>query len=208
MNKSDPQKVKKFINYCNNKNICLIGSGSSILKNKYGQEIENHDIIIRINRGYPYKRYREYVGSRTDVWSFGMGGEIKLRQKMHELMSDRKYSLYPWWDHSWVQKDIAGLDNHVFLPPESSLQAANLCGGNPATTGIDTIYFLSNYVTFSTLSIYGVDFYTTGYWFYEEDSSIKPTVVTNSKQIAHNSTKERQLLENLLKKCSKIKWIK
>ena len=199
---------QEFINYFKDKRVAVIGSGSSILKKEYGPEIDAHDVIVRINRGYPYERYRKHVGTRTDVWSFGMGGREDLRSKMHNLFSDRKYSMYCWFESSWVPPYLRAAPNHITLPPQFSRKAMVKCGGTPATTGLDTIHFLVTGTQFKELSVYGIDNYTTEYWFIEEDDSVKITTTTEEGKAAHTPSAEANFLQEMVDNNSNIRWIK
>ena len=199
---------QEFLNYFKGKSIAVVGSGSSVLSGEYGLEIENHDIVVRINRGYPYERYRKYVGSRTDIWSFGMGNREDLRIKFNKMFSDRRYSMYPWFVSSWVPKYLREDPRHITLPPGFSKAAMSKCGGTPATTGMDTIHFIVVGTECKSLSLYGLDFYKTEYWFKEEDDSIPITYTTKEKRLAHTPKAEELFLEELIADHKKIKWIK
>jgi hypothetical protein len=189
--------------------VAIVGSGASVLGNSYGTVIENQDIVVRINRGYPYERYRQDVGSRTDIWAHGMGSDRANRLKMNKLFCDRKFSTYSWWDHSHEDPEIAGLANHIFLPPQFSLTAAKACGGKPLTTGSDFIHFLVTGTECAELHIFGLDFYSTGYWFIEEDDSIIPTVISSTEGQVHNVNLEQEFITRLLHETDKrIYWYK
>jgi len=54
-----------------NKSIAVIGNAQYLFNRRYGGEIDNHDIIIRMNRAAMlYERFDSQLthGSRTDVW--------------------------------------------------------------------------------------------------------------------------------------------
>jgi len=163
MNKNN--KYKEFLDYHVGKSVCIVGCGESVLKHDKGKYIDSHDVVVRINRGYPYEKYRKHVGSRTDVWAFGMGANYKHRSEMEKLFSDRKYSIYLWWAHSWVQPEIANLPNHLFIPKNYSLSLSRYFGGMPPTTGVDTIHFYVKATEYKSLTLLGFDFYKTGYFF-------------------------------------------
>lgn len=194
----------KFLNYLNNKNIAVVGSGASVLNKEYGEEIDSHDVVIRINRGYPYLPYRQYVGTRTDIWSFGMGAREDLRSKMNKLFSDRKYSMYCWYESSWVPLYLRNSDNHITLPPHFSRRCRELCGGVNATTGLDTVHFLITGTEFKGISLYGFDHYTTEYWFKELDDSI--TISSTTKQKGHVPTTEENIMRGWVESHCNIRW--
>ena len=55
------------------KKVLVIGNGSSCLKKKIGDQIDNEfDIVIRLN-DYVINGYEQYIGTREDIWSTGAG---------------------------------------------------------------------------------------------------------------------------------------
>ena len=205
------EKYYALQEYLEDKSVAVIGSGASILKEEYGKDIDDHDVVVRINRGYPYEQYQKHVGSRTDIWSFGMASDWKNKKKMHELFSDRKFSTYSWWDHNWIPDYVEKLDTHVTLPPVFSQTAAHYCKNKPLTTGGDMINFLLQGTSINKLSVYGVDFYSTGYWFIEEDSSHVPTVVSRKEGVVHDLYLEQKYLEQIVERSKEdieVNWVK
>jgi len=203
------EKYHRLLDYLKTKSVAVVGSGASLLNSEKGEEIDSHDVVVRVNRGYPYERYRKDVGTRTDVWCFGMGADWKNKEKMHKLFHDRKFSTYHWWDERWIPSYIEKLDNHVTIPSSLSYTAAHLCGGKPLTTGGDMIHFLLVGTSIKSLSVYGVDFYSTGYWFMEEDFSFVPTVISKTEGKVHNIEMEKEFLERVVNFSKvRVNWIK
>lgn len=62
MEKTDLTEV---INFIKGKSIAIVGNSVSIFNSKYGKEIDNHDVVIRFNKGFPDKP--ESQGTRTDI---------------------------------------------------------------------------------------------------------------------------------------------
>lgn len=48
------------------KNVAIVGNSSKILQQTYGPEIDNHDIVIRFNKGFP-TRNTKALGTKTDI---------------------------------------------------------------------------------------------------------------------------------------------
>jgi len=200
----------EFVEYFKHKSIALVGSGGSVLDHEYGELIESHDIVLRINRGVPYKEFQKHVGKRTDVWSYGCGARDDLRRKAYDGMPDMKYSMYPWFGNSWVPDYLRKLETNIILPERFSRTAMKHCGGNPATTGADTLHFLITGTEYKEISIFGIDCYKTGYWFQSVDNSID---ISSSNSKALNRTKqehkvdfEEKFIEKLVASNANIVW--
>lgn len=55
--------LKQFLK---NKSVAIVGNSSSILEKQQGLEIDEHDIVIRFNRGFPYVAPLS-LGTHTDI---------------------------------------------------------------------------------------------------------------------------------------------
>jgi hypothetical protein len=53
------------LSYLNDKKIAIVGSSGILLNHKLGDEINNHDFIVRFNAA-PTGGFEEFVGNRTD----------------------------------------------------------------------------------------------------------------------------------------------
>jgi hypothetical protein len=60
--------MKKLNNLVSNKSVALVGPAAYMQNSGLGSEIENHDIVIRINRSIETtKKYPKDIGTRTDI---------------------------------------------------------------------------------------------------------------------------------------------
>lgn len=48
--------------------VCIVGNGSSVLKNKNGRFINSCDLVVRINQ-YVTLGYEKFVGEKTDIYA-------------------------------------------------------------------------------------------------------------------------------------------
>lgn len=71
--------------------VIVVGNGASVLKNKQGKFIDDHDIVIRLG-GYKIEGYENFVGSKTDIWSNGVS-TIKIWKYFNEDVVNK---------HLWV----------------------------------------------------------------------------------------------------------
>ncbi|XP_062516033.1 CMP-N-acetylneuraminate-beta-galactosamide-alpha-2,3-sialyltransferase 1-like isoform X2 [Corticium candelabrum] len=70
----------------------VVGSSGRLLKTKFGQEIDRHDVIVRINYP-PTSGYEKHVGSRpTDIHFFG----DKVTRCFNDSDSESKLVVFPF----------------------------------------------------------------------------------------------------------------
>ena len=70
----------------------VVGSSGRLLKTKFGQEIDRHDVIVRINYP-PTSGYEKHVGSRpTDIHFFG----DKVTKCFNDSDSESKLVVFPF----------------------------------------------------------------------------------------------------------------
>ena len=52
--------------------VAVVGNATSLFDKRYGQDIDSHDVVIRINRAAQFlnisKEYNRSHGIRTDIW--------------------------------------------------------------------------------------------------------------------------------------------
>lgn len=66
LNYNDFNNLIPLKNLVKNKSVAIVGNSSKILEKTKGAEIDNHDIVIRFNKGFP-SRKPEALGTRTDI---------------------------------------------------------------------------------------------------------------------------------------------
>lgn len=67
-------------NYFEEKTIAVVGNAMSLFDKTYGDEIDSHDVVVRINKAamlYTKKEVRKSHGKKTDVWAFWNTSEYK-----------------------------------------------------------------------------------------------------------------------------------
>jgi hypothetical protein len=63
-----------------NKSVALVGNASSLFDLTYGEEIDSHDVVVRINKAAMlYEKFdaEKSHGKRTDIWMFWNTVEYK-----------------------------------------------------------------------------------------------------------------------------------
>lgn len=86
--KLNKQWVRKLRAEVAGKKILLVGNSASMFSEKLGEKIDSADFVIRFGKGVPYADFREYLGSKTDLWFFGMA-----RAGMYHKFKNCKYKV-------------------------------------------------------------------------------------------------------------------
>ena len=145
------------------KTIAVIGNGPSEVGKNRGEEIDAHDIVIRINN-YRLNGYEEDYGKRTDIWVRNTHHLTKDKDCIEDLS-------YIIWEADHWHTHV--LFNHLDLLYRDVVVAGDKVGYmyglrrevctnssviNP-TTGLQLVYFLEkNRSLFKKLDYYGFSF--------------------------------------------------
>ena len=190
--------------------ILIIANGESILNNDYGEFIDKHPLVARINN-YQIKGFEKQIGSKTDIWFNGANSKLKLQSA--------KYSdIIVLMPSQVILKKEADLNGHVSkrlkLNKEeyttvslSNIQTfENQVGYNRLTTGLYSILWaLKNY---NEVIIHGFDFFQESKALYYDKSLSKLLIKNNiiKKGQKHNNILEKQFVNNLISE-NKIKTL-
>ena len=190
--------------------ILIIANGESILNNDYGEFIDKHPLVARINN-YQIKGFEKQIGSKTDIWFNGANSKLKLQSA--------KYSdIIVLMPSQVILKKEADLNGHVSkrlkLDKEqyttvslSNIQTfENQVGYNRLTTGLYSILWaLKNY---NEVIIHGFDFFQESKAHYYDNSLSKLLIKNNiiKKGQKHNNILEKQFVNNLISE-NKIKTL-
>lgn len=62
-----------------NKKVAVVGNAESLMRQRYGAEIDKADVVVRINRGgYRYPDFSTQMGTRLDVWCMQNAKQNKM----------------------------------------------------------------------------------------------------------------------------------
>jgi len=171
--------IKKIIE---DKDVALVGNALSIFNEP--RPIDKHEVVIRINKGFPKLLGSEYIGERTDILATSLAIEEKVIKYQynpkailwctpkHELMNDYlrrvaiKYPLQGW------QVLVDGLQARP-------------------STGFMTFCYI--FASCKTITLYGFDFWASDNW-YTKNKHIGP----------HSPTKEKEVIEAMIKSKGRI----
>ena len=161
---TDSRTPSELLMYLQGKRVALVGNAASILAQDYGGEIEDHDIVVRMNRGLPARAQSQ--GVRTDVLAFSVFPWVA--------------GVYPKFNAKWsvwMSPRFRDTIDETF-PPEITFYDLSLweslrarLGARPSV-GAMALDFLSH-ASPARVSIFGFDFKTSG-TFYEQHQHVGP----------------------------------
>jgi hypothetical protein len=139
-----------------NKSVAVIGNAESIFSYQFGNEIDNHDIVIRMNKGYI--KDAKAQGSKTTIWAGSAPmSEIEIIEYFSPLTymwMTPKISDMPKYSDEFLQK--------LFVHPKEIWDTLFCALNNTRpTTGMMVINFLLKYTNPNAVTLYGFDFFKT-----------------------------------------------
>jgi len=166
------------------KSVALVGSAQSLLGERLAQQIDAHDIVIRMNLSVPNGHNRKSVGNKTDVW-------CAARAFVHERTpADTKHILFmkltKLGDKEWPLIKRRPVDTTRW--PATYEEEVLKFVGSPPGTGIRMLYWLKRIAHPKSVAVFGMDCWDTlSSW------SGKPAS-------AHNPALEKIAMESLLRR--------
>jgi hypothetical protein len=143
-----------FKNFIKDKKIALVANSSDLLKYKNGEDIDNHDIVIRFNS---FKLDSEYTGEKTTIHASIYLQDINLDYFVPiRIIVCNNVS-------KWVNtlKTINKYDQ-TFILKYNHPSILNIDYKKPLTTGLNTLITLIKIGGYDQIDMYGFTFYNGG----------------------------------------------
>ena len=169
--------------YCKGKTIIIVGNSSSLLNSNNRKLIDNYDIVVRINRGYQYKRqlFDEHIGSKTDILSIGVKTGVYAANIIQG--NSVNYILSPI-----IYSDRLNYPNVYEVDELTYNSLKQFLGNTKPSTGISTYNFFNRFIDFMRLDLIGFDFF--------ESSAMHRNQLGHIKVKDHNGSKESAFFES------------
>jgi hypothetical protein len=147
MNKTVLEQIKE---YCKGKTIIVVGNSSSILKKEYGQFIDSHQVVVRMNGACPINpSYYKKIGKRTDIYVVS----YKSIEKSKALLDTVKPKF-------GLRLNVSEKFHHPICYFSTSAEYSELNSkfkNSKPSTGSMTINFFKNHIDYKELSLIGFD---------------------------------------------------
>ena len=171
-----------------NRSVALVGSASSLLDQDCAQQIDAHDVVIRMNLSIPDQAApASKVGHKTDVWCMGraflhVGLPAGVR---HLLFMKLTATGNREWPH--VQQRHAKATR---WPTDYESLVKAYVGSDPGT-GIRILYWLTRLAQPSSVTVFGMDCWDT------------PSSWSGAPAPAHDPGKEKVAMQALLEELAR-----
>lgn len=118
----------------------IVSSSSALLKFNYGKEIDNHDVVIRMNQS-PTKGFEKYVGGKC---SFRLGWKLQETPGMGSCGADFPCLVNPQKDTGcYLRRKESDEVIHWLFKPALDRMRAQFFGG--VTTGFESMLVALSY---------------------------------------------------------------
>lgn len=155
---------KEYKDFLNKKKIALVGPASSIEKDKNGEFIDSHDIVVRLN--YAKIKNPDHSGTKTDVIYYD--GSLHDYENLNLDFLICSYPITEWFfqerckltvEYFKLKYNHKIVDSVMYNNLKLSLNDNNKVRPN---TGLIAMVDLLKYDV-KSLFVTGIDFYRTGY---------------------------------------------
>lgn len=151
--KRSRMKLKERCDFFKGKKIAIIGNATSLLDKKYGQLIDDHDVVIRINRANIVNEVSQ--GSKTTVWATSFKYENTLEKY------DFIIWLTPFFHSELCYPSKSMIDDGVLIYPFSDWSSLKNNINSYPTSGLMLLDFIMKYTDYNSISMFGFDFFKT-----------------------------------------------
>jgi hypothetical protein len=140
------------------KTVALVGNAQSLFNKEYGAEIDNHEVVVRLNKAamlYTEFEAEKTHGKKTNVWIFWNAGEYKSQFVKHPHVKKMHAGHQARFDANLKHVDFTypNIPNYELLRRKSG-------NHNNPTTGFIAIDWITS-CSPKSLDIYGFDWKDT-----------------------------------------------
>ncbi len=147
--------IEGLKNSVDGKKVAIVGNASSLFGRTLGQEIDDHDIVIRLNRGMV--KLPSDQGTRTDI--IGTARPLDCHQILDIYKARRlMWLFYRWWRIPTWTPEIWNITE--IIPLQLWYDAYKKLRVRP-TSGFVMLNLLLHHSKPAHLTLYGFDFYDT-----------------------------------------------
>jgi len=163
-----------------NKTVAIVGNSESLFEQRYGKDIDSHDVVIRLNRCtalFKPGEHSESHGDRTDVWSAWRVDEYEtfdIARPVHTVQMA-----------FWTGSNYKPILCYTLAEARSLI---SMYRGPDPSTGLMTLDWVSRRNP-KQVSVYGFDWKKTPTW----------SDPTRSRDTLHDFERERQFCSSYFK---------
>ena len=103
------RELQALLDSLDGRSIAIVGNAISLLSHQYGSLIDGHEVVVRMNRGFPVNPAAQ--GVRFDLWCFS-GPRVALERPKAFVAPP---SVWMW--HNRMKKEKVGPDFDCLLYP-------------------------------------------------------------------------------------------
>ena len=176
------------------KKVALVGNAASLFDKQYGTEIDNHEVVVRLNKAamlYTNMDCSASHGSITTHWLFFNTGEYKHK------FGNIPQNILKGHMSTFRQTAMNKRDVDWMMPADEHDILKDLLGHKNPTTGLMSIYWISKCLP-KSLDVYGFD--------WKETPTFTDMERKKDPSCHHDFTKERDLCFNRYFTQPHIKW--
>lgn len=161
------------------KTVAIVGNAQSLFKGNYGEEIDSHDVVIRINRGMQVcfdNASLSSHGKKLDVWTFN------LYRTLETFDNDAKIKIKN--PYKRLQMNAFLLEGKIdsCISEEAYKEVSSIFYPKKVTTGFMLLHYITKF-TPSSVDVYGFDWKETPTFYVKHRSTT---------DLSHDYNKERQ----------------
>ena len=156
--------------------IAIVGNGRSLVTSEFGQEIDSHDLVIRMNLFYKLLD-KKITGVKTDVWACCFNWVDMYIDEPNVDIREVWVTRPVYWDNKPNARGVWKIPEWVHPRVTQSLtdqehgqhqRILTAMGGSNPTTGLNTVLMANKLFPNIVKDLYGYDFYEPAKYYYDE----------------------------------------
>lgn len=167
-----------------NKDIAIVGGASGLFTSFYGEKIDSHEVVIRLNRGIIIKD-KKHQGTKTNYWAYPHPLKLTDIRNKFNCKTIHLQDIYreqePKSDFYLPTKIIDELYERKTQYGKSKTKAIT----DKPSSGLMLLYYLTKCET-KEISLYGFDWKKTSTWYDHKQS----------RTVDHNWETEEKFVKN------------